>query len=260
VTTLRYGLGAADFSINAASATGAQAVFLAGTMIRAGLADLVLAVASDSSLPSRLNETMQRNGSVAKNCDSLPLGISRSGMRPAEGAACLIMESESHLLARGGKPVAEWLGGSCLNESRHLMAPDDSSMVLEEAFRNLMRDHFSPDEQNACIDWISLHATGTSRFDKAEIGCLKRLYSERLPWISAFKRITGHSLGASGLIEAALLAEGLNVRAVPPWPSGIDPSLKVADMKPSEIPRPRTALQIAQGMGGSLVLNLFTAP
>jgi hypothetical protein len=66
-------------------------------------------------------------------------------------------------------------------------------------------------------------------------------------------------LGASGLLEAALLAEGLNTRSVPPWPSGIDPALRIDDRDLSDQPRPERALQIAQGMGGTVVLNLFSA-
>lgn len=258
VTSLRFGLGAADFSINAASATGAQALFLAGTMIRAGLADLVVAVAADSSLPPRLQETMRRNGSIAKDPASRPLSGSRSGMTPAEGGGCLILESETHAAARGAVPVAEWIGGSCLNEARHLMAPDDSASLLGESLAGLVGEHF-PSAGLSAIDWISLHATGTPRFDGAEMNCIKRLFQERLPWISAFKRITGHALAASGLIEASLLCEGLRTGTLPPWPSEIDPLLGISGMRPLSQPRPEVALQIAQGMGGTLVLNLFAA-
>lgn len=260
VTALRYALGASEFSINAASATGAQAVFLAGTMIRAGLADLVVAVTGDSLLPGRMLESMRRNGSTSKATDSVPLAATRSGMTPSEGAASLILESQSHAVARGAVPLAEWIGGSSVNEARHLMAPDDSAMALEESFNQLMSDSFSPNAGRLpSVDWISLHATGTPRFDRAEIGSLKRVFRSGFPWISAFKRITGHALGASGLIEAALIAEGLNSSTLPPWPSGIDPSLGIEDMRPIHQPRPELALQVAQGMGGTLVLNLFSA-
>ena len=256
VTTLRYGLGAPDFSLNSASATGAQALFLAATMIRTGLADLVVAVASDGPLPPRLAGTMRRNGSVARDGSSAPLSAGRSGMHPSCGAACLILESASHAAARGARPVAEWIGGSCMNEARHLMAPEDSGGVAGEAIGDLLhRSGLQP----GGIDWISLHATGTTRFDRAEILGLGKVFAGGLPWISAFKRVTGHALGASGLIEAALLAEGLSVGTVPPWPSGIDASFGIPDRKSSTAPRPRTALQLAQGMGGTIVLNLLGA-
>jgi len=51
---------------------------------------------------------------------------------------------------------------------------------------------------------------------------LGRVFPETLPWISGFKRHAGHTLSASGLIEASLLVEGLRRGMVPPWPGGID--------------------------------------
>jgi 3-oxoacyl-(acyl-carrier-protein) synthase len=252
VTALRYGLGGADLSVNAASATGAQALFMGGSMIRAGIADAMVVVAADPLPTPRILETMTRNGSVAKGPDSLPLSSGRSGMSPAEGAGCLILESAQHLAARGGTPIAEWIGGECANESYHLMAPNDDACVLEEVLSRCLQA-----EVRDSIDWISLHATGTPRFDKAEISCLKRFFNGNLPWITAFKRITGHALGASGLIEAALLCEGLLKGVVPPWPEETDSTLGLSQIIPSKRPIPQMALQIAQGMGGTVVANLL---
>ena len=258
VTTLRDGLGGADFSVNAAAATGAQALFLAGSMIRSGMADAVMVVAADPFPTERILETMMRNGSVSKEETSKPLSADRNGMKPVEGAACLILESEEHAAARGAVPVAEWIGGECANEAYHLMAPNDASHVLEETLHACLSAHL-PDDGERSVDWISLHATGTPRFDRAEISCLKRFFGDRLPWISAFKRLTGHALGASGLIEAALICEGLKRGELPPWPMEIDPALGLRDAKPAKQPTPRTALQVAQGMGGTVVVNLLRA-
>ena len=249
VTSLRFGLGGADLCLNSASATGAQALFMGCSMIRTGVADAVVVVAADPFPTPRILETMTRNGSVAKGEESLPLSSGRNGMTPVEGAGCLILESEEHLVARGGVPLAEWVAGECANEAYHLMAPNDEAAVLEEILAHCV----SSKEQ---IDWISLHATGTLRFDRAEISALKRFFGERLPWITAFKRITGHALGASGLIEAALLCEGLNRGEVPPWPMEIDSSLGLEKTPPRK-PVPKLALQVAQGMGGTVVVNLL---
>ena len=185
VTTLRYGLGGADFSVNAASATGAQALFLAGSMIRSGMADAVAVVAADPFPTERILETMLRNGSVSKEGTSKPLSAERNGMKPVEGASCLILECEEHAAVRGAGAVAEWIGGECANESYHLMAPNDSSPVLEDILDTCLGRYLS-DDASGEIDWISLHATGTPRFDRAEISCLNRFFGDRLPWFSAF--------------------------------------------------------------------------
>jgi 3-oxoacyl-(acyl-carrier-protein) synthase len=177
-------------------------------------------------------------------------------MSPCEGAACIILESEPHAAARSAKVLAEWLGGASRNEARHLQAPDPEGKTLEEMILQ-SREEILP--LGKSVDWVSLHATGTSRYDMVEASVLKRVFGEKLPWISAFKRTTGHALSASGLLEAALLAEGLRTGDMPPQPSGIDESLGLCFPEATSQPVPRIALQIGQGMGGDVVVNLLAA-
>ena len=254
VVSLRHGLGGSVLSLNAASATGAQILWTAGTLIRGGIVDAVVAVAADSSLSDSVAKAMSRNGSVAKKSGSAPLSGSRSGMTPAEGAAALILESEAHAAARGASPLGEWLGGGSANEGYHLQAPDPSGATLERLIREAMKDSARPS-----VDWVSLHATGTARYDAVECSVLSRVMGEEKPWISAFKGVTGHALSASGLIEAVLLVEGLRLGQCPPLPSEVDVSLGLRLPDPATSPVPKTALQIAQGMGGGVVVNLLSA-
>lgn len=250
VVALRHGLSGSVLSLNAASATGAQLLWMAGNLIRGRVADAVVAVASDQAVSPKLQRAMERNGSVATRPDSAPLSGSRSGMNPSEGAACLILESEGYVRNRAANVLAEWVGGSCRNESHHLQAPDPDGATLEEMIRDLT-NHCRP-------DWISLHATGTFRYDAVEASVIRRVFGEDLPWITAFKRVTGHALSASGLIEAALLVEGLRAGEVPPAMTGIDESLGLAAGTRS-VPLAKTALQIGQGMGGDVVVNLLSS-
>jgi 3-oxoacyl-[acyl-carrier-protein] synthase II len=92
-----------------------------------------------------------------------------------------------------------------------------------------------------------------------EVDCLKRVFGSALPWISAIKRTTGHALGASGLIEAALVCEGLRRGEVPQWPADTDPALGLEALRPEISPLPRVALQLGQGMGGAVAANVFSA-
>ena len=256
VVALRHGLSGTVLSLNAASASGAQILWMAGTLIRSGIVDAVVAVAADQSPSQGIASAMGRNGSVAKNGNSAPLSGVRSGMTPSEGAACLILESERHAAARSAKPLAEWLGGESRNESRHLQAPDPEGKTLEEMILRSQEEILSG---GMSVDWVSLHATGTNRYDTVEASVLKRVFGKKIPWISAFKRTTGHALSASGLLEAALLVEGLRSGDVPPLPSGIDESLGLGMPDGAMPPVPRTALQIGQGMGGDVVVNLLGA-
>lgn len=256
VVALRHGLSGTVLSLNAASASGAQILWMSGTLIRSGIVDAVVAVAADQSPSQGIASAMGRNGSVAKNGNSAPLSSSRSGMTPCEGAACLILESEKHAAARSAKVLAEWLGGASRNEARHLQAPDPEGKTVEEM---ILRSQEEILPGGKSVDWVSLHATGTNRYDNVEASVLKRVFGEKIPWISAFKRTTGHALSASGLLEAALLVEGLRSGDVPPLPSGIDESLGLGMPDGEMPPVPRTALQIGQGMGGDVVVNLLGA-
>lgn len=254
VISLRHGLGGTVLSLNAASATGAQILWTAGTLIRSGIVDAVVAVAADSTLSDSVAKAMSRNGSVARNPSSAPLSGNRSGMTPAEGAAALILESEAHAVARGASPFAEWLGGGSANEGYHLQAPDPSGATLERLIHEVIKD-----SARVPVDWVSLHATGTARYDAVECSVLSRVMGEAKPWISAFKGVTGHALSASGLMEAVLLVEGLRLGQCPPLPREIDVSLGLRLPDPASSPIPKTALQIAQGMGGDVVVNLLSA-
>ena len=252
VVALRHGLGGSVLSLNAASATGAQILWTAGTLIRCGIVDAVVAVAADSTLSDCVAKAMSRNGSVTRDPRSAPLSGNRSGMIPAEGAAALILESEAHVAVRGGTPWAEWLGGGSANESHHLQAPDPSGATLERLIREVISGASGRE-----IDWVSLHATGTARFDTVECSVVSRVLGEGRPWISAFKGVTGHALSASGLIEAVLLVEGIRHGKYPPLPSDVDASLGLRLPDPASRTHPKTALQIAQGMGGDVVVNLL---
>lgn len=258
VTSLRYGLGGVEFSLNAASATGSQAIYLAGTLIRSGVADLIVVATADPSPTPKIYQSMVRSGSVTKDSTHGPLASGRSGMNPVEGAACIILESEEHAKRRGIKPVAEWLGGECANEAHHLFAPMDGGVVLRQMLEQAIENHIPPIDGIRAVDWISLHATGTKRFDAIEISALKELFGRgKLPWVSALKRVYGHALSASGIIEALLITEGLKQGEVPPWPIGVDPSLGIDETRESKVTRPNVALQIGQGMGGLVVVNVF---
>ena len=258
VTSLRYGLGGAEFSLNAASATGSQAIYLAGTMIRSGMADLVVVATADPSPTPKIYQSMVRSGSVTKDSTHGPLASGRSGMLPVEGAACIILESEEHTKRRGIDPVAEWLGGECANEAHHLFAPMNGGVVLRQLLEQAAENHIPSIHGIKAVDWISLHATGTKRFDAIEIAALKDFFGTgKLPCVSALKRVYGHALSASGVIEAILVTEGIRRGEVPPWPSGIDPALGLAESGEGRVTPPKVALQIGQGMGGLVVVNVF---
>lgn len=256
--SIRFGLGGGVHALNAASATGAQVLLLAGTLVQTGLADLVVAVGADVAPSSSVLAAMERTGSTSPSPLSRPLTSSRSGMRPVEGAACILLESAAHARRRGAVPIATWLGGTSASEAHHLVAPNDDAEALRECLeeaRSIVGR--SSNGADRVMDWVSLHATGTRRFDPIEIEAVRSVFSPTSPWISAFKRTTGHAQGAAGLVEAVLVTEGLRRGERPRWPHDADPAMDLAPPAGAEAKPLRSAALIGQGMGGAVVVNVL---
>lgn len=258
---LRFGLQGEQLNLNAASSTGAQALALAGRLIRSGDQDLMLVVGAEPQLPPLLREASRRSGALGSDA-SRPLTAGRAGMVPREAAACLVLERRESAEARGA-PVLGWLLASATGcEAHHLMAPQPGQIISHQLLQRLMA---AAAIEPSLIDWICLHATGTRRFDAEEFAFVRRAFPA-LPWITAMKRTLGHGLGAAGVVEAALILEGLAQGLVPPWPLDLDPALAleaavggdaVALCAPAKAPVPRMALQLSSGMGGVVALNLL---
>ena len=248
--SIRFGLGAGAYVASAASATGAQALLIAGQLIRTRQADRVVVVCADSFSAEHTQRALDAIGASAQCDTSRPLTLTRAGMRPVEAAAAVILESASSAHTRGAKGLALWLGGIAKSEHYHLLAPDEKGWALTTATQELLGQLQSSPQD---IDWLSLHATGTRRWDSVEIQWLKQIWHEAIPHVSAFKRNFGHTLGAAGLLEVAMLAEGLACGALPKWPNDLDPGLGLHAPK-TENP-PSLAMAWGAGMGGEMVVN-----
>jgi len=246
--SIRFGLGGNQIALNSASATGSQAIALAGHLIRSGMLDAAVVVGADCLPMGHILCAMNRNHSRSNQSNSRPLSPTRSGMHPVEGSACIILESERHLNMRKGEPICEWLDGRSESETFHPFAPNPSGSVMHQLI-----SHFLP----MSIDWVSLHSTGTLAFDSVEVNTVSSVFGECLPWLSAFKRTIGHTLSAAGVFDAVLLSKGLEQGDWPIWPQNMDPLLNLPLVRKIPSFQPTTALQLGQGMGGLVTCNLW---
>lgn len=247
---IRFGLGAGDFSLSAASATGGQAVWLAAQLIQLKVADLVVVVSADADKNCHFTEqALNAMGVVASTLNSLPLSRERDGMRPMDASAALILESEAHAMQRGFTPLARWTCGAVKNDCYHLITPEPQALGLAEAVKECLKP-------NQIIDWLSLHATGTKAWDSIEINLIKNIFSGQTPHISAFKRSFGHCLGSACLLSIAMLAEGLANQILPKLPKNIDPEFNL-NLNLSKKNKAQNAMNWSVGMGGSIAVNVF---
>jgi 3-oxoacyl-[acyl-carrier-protein] synthase II len=147
----------------------------------------------------------------------------------AEGGAMLVLEELGHAERRGARPYAELNGYGATNDAHHMTAPlpsgEEAALAMTLAMREAGR---GPDE----IGYVNAHATATPLGDPAEARAVRRALgaaADRIP-VSGTKGLHGHSLGASGAIEAAITALSLDRGWLPPTANleGPDPACELS--------------------------------
>jgi 3-oxoacyl-(acyl-carrier-protein) synthase len=192
-------LGISDFmtTISTACSSSANAIFYGARLIKNDLLDVVIAGGTDALTKFTLNgfnTLMILDKQLCK-----PFDEHREGLNLGEGAGYLVLVSEkvAHSLT---KPVYCKLSGyNNSNDAYHQTAssPDGTGSYLAMK-RALEKSGLKPSD----IDYINLHGTGTPNNDSAEGTAVKRLFDPNYPPMSSTKSYTGHTLGASGGIEA----------------------------------------------------------
>ncbi len=193
--------------VNACSA-GGDAIGLAGAWIRSGRCDMVIAGGVDA-----FYEVTYYGFIALMNCDIAPckpFDARRNGLNLGEGAGILVLESDRMLAHRGKSARAFVSGYGMASDAYHFTAPDPDAGGLRLAIRDAL------DSAGACpsdIAFINAHGTGTRDNDRIE----SHLFCDVFPDVpfGSTKGYTGHTLGASGAIEAAFTISCLERRQVP---------------------------------------------
>ena len=150
--------------------------------MHAAIFDVLLA--TSSSFNGRPNETPR------------PFDVARDGLVVSEGAGCLVLEEYDHARRRGANIYAEILGFWTNSSGMHLTDSDPES--LQECMRAALKDASVRAED---VEHVCAHATATKGGDEAEAIATQRVYGSKTP-VTALKGNMGHTLGASGAIEA----------------------------------------------------------
>ena len=203
-----------------ACAAGTQAIGEAAEVIRRGDADLLVTGGAEANLCQLgiaafcvMRALSTRNEEPQKA--SRPFDKNRDGFVPAEGAACLVVESLEHAERRGAQPLAEVIGWGVSSDARHPVAPDETGDGAMRAMKWALRKAGVRPED---VDYINAHGTSTPLNDAAETKAIKRLfgdYAHKVP-ISSTKSMIGHTLGASGALEAVACVMTIRDSAIHP--------------------------------------------
>jgi len=135
-----------------------------------------------------------------------PFDRDRTGFLFAEGgAAVLVCEEAEAARRRGARPYAEITGYAETFDAHSIMSMDSSGTQIADMLAAAMQDAGCVPGD---IDYVNAHGTGTAVNDEIESAVIERLFGHR-PLVNATKSLTGHCIGASGGIEAAVTALSL---------------------------------------------------
>ncbi len=188
--------GPSQTVVNACSA-GADAIGLAASWIREGICDCVIAGGAEEMSQATYLGFISLMISDRSPCR--PFDLRRNGLNLGEGAAVLILESQRSFEERGAGARASLVGYGASADAFHHTAPDPTGHGLKLAIEEAFADSGLTASE---IAFVNAHGTGTADNDRIECRVLSEMLPET-PFLST-KGYTGHTLGASGAIEAAI--------------------------------------------------------
>ncbi len=218
--SIDLGLMGPNFCITTACATGNNSIGEAAEIIRRGQAKVMLACSSEAAIIPMPIAGFNNMKALSKHNEepqraSRPFALDRDGFVMGEGSGTLVLESLEHALARGAKIYGEVIGYGHTSDAYHATAPMETGEGAARAMVNALEDAgITP----ADIDYINAHGTGTPMNDTSETKAMKVALGEQaynIP-ISSTKSMTGHLLGAAGLIEAIFCLMAIRDNFIPP--------------------------------------------
>ncbi len=208
VATARYlqaelGLQGPCYAVSTACSSSSKSLISAQRLIQAGVCDAVLAGGVDSLCRMTLHGFKSLD--LVSETPCTPLDRHRSGISLGEGAGLLLLERPQPEHAG----CVHLLGAGESSDAHHMTAPHPEGRGAALAMQRALRQ---AGLAAADIDYVNLHATGTTKNDASEMAAMQAVFGAGTP-CSGTKGLTGHTLGAAGGIEAVIawlsLREGL---------------------------------------------------
>jgi 3-oxoacyl-[acyl-carrier-protein] synthase II len=249
-----FRLGGGVVSNATACASAGAAIGMAADYLRSHQVDVAIAGGSDALCRLTYSGFNVLQAVDPEPCS--PFGAQRKGITLGEGAGYLVLERWDDAVARGATILAELSGYGASCDAHHPTAPAEDGRGAEAAMRGALSEgRLTP----ANVDYVNAHGTGTTLNDSAETRAIIAALGMGVP-VSSSKSYFGHTLGASGAIEAVVTVLALQHQIAPPTlrlrESAADCSL---DYIP-HTPRPMkmgNVLSNTFGFGGSNVSLLF---
>ena len=223
----RFGLFDDSTTLSTACSSSANALMLGARLIESGQADIVVAGGTEALTRFHLNGFNALMILDREQCR--PFDATRAGLNLGEGAAYVVLESETAARERGAE-IQAWLSGSgnaC--DAFHQTASSDNGEGACLAMKQALEEAgLSPKD----INYVNAHGTGTPNNDLSEGVALQRVFGTEMPPVSSTKSFTGHATSASGSIETVICLLAMQQGFIPanlgwqhPIEGGIIPTL-----------------------------------
>jgi len=218
--SMRHGFRGPNFAVVSACASSTNAIMEAFNLIRLNKADIILTGGSESVISeagvggfNAMKALSERNDDPKSA--SRPYDKDRDGFVMGEGAGVLILEDLEHALARGAKIYCEIAGTGATADAHHITAPHPEGLGAKNVMNAALEDaNMKPED----IDYINTHGTSTPLGDISEVKAIVHVFGEHAfkVNISSTKSMTGHCLGAAGVVEAIACIMAVQDDIAPP--------------------------------------------
>jgi 3-oxoacyl-[acyl-carrier-protein] synthase II len=218
--SIRYGLKGPNLGVVTACTTSTHAIGLGMRTIQYGDADVIIAGGGEmATTVCGLASFAQAKALSARNdapqLASRPWDLDRDGFVLSDGGGALVLEELEFARRRGARIYAEVVGFGMSGDAYHITLPPEDGEGARLAMVNCLRDAGLNANE---VQYVNAHATSTPAGDKAETVAIKRAFGEHAPRlaVSSTKSMTGHLLGAAGVVEAIFCILALRDQVAPP--------------------------------------------
>jgi 3-oxoacyl-[acyl-carrier-protein] synthase-1 len=247
-----------NYSISSACSTSAHCIGNAAELIQWGKQDVMFA-GGHEDLDWTMSDLFDAMGAMSsKFNDRAPVAsraydVDRDGFVIAGGAGVLVLEELEHAKARGARIHAEIVGYGATSDGYDMVAPSGEGAI--RCMRQALSTVKTP------VDYINTHGTSTPVGDSKEMGAIREVFGDKMPYITSTKSLTGHSLGAAGvqesiysilMMQGGFIGESAHIENLDPEFEGMPIVRKRIDNA-----RIDTALSNSFGFGGTNATLVF---
>jgi 3-oxoacyl-[acyl-carrier-protein] synthase II len=218
--SMRHSLRGPNFAVVSACASSTNALMESYNLIRLGKADIILSGGAESVVSeagvggfNAMKALSERNDDP--KTASRPYDKDRDGFVMGEAAGVMVLEELQHAIRRGAKIYCEVAGAGATADAYHMTAPHPEGLGAKNVMNEALQDAGMKASE---IQYINTHGTSTPLGDVSEVKAIMEVFGDHVynVNISSTKSMTGHCLGAAGVIEAIASVKSIETDEVPP--------------------------------------------